>query len=88
MQLTYDEVIDILNLKYIPAKRTRYSLKPEIYHMSDINETFKHILTDNVKISVTIDAKKFKSNLKNNETLIFTNKSFFYTILGFTQSHF
>ena len=25
--------------------------------------------------------------MKTNQTLIFTNKSFFYTILGFTQSH-
>ena len=41
---------------------------------------------DNVKISVTINEKLFKSNLKINQTLIFTDKSFFYTILGFTQS--
>ena len=31
--------------------------------------------------------KKFKTNLKYNQTLIFTDKSFFHTILGFTQSH-
>ena len=30
---------------------------------------------------------KKKTNLKNIQTLIFTNKSFFYSILGFTQSH-
>ena len=47
----------------------------------------KHILPDNVKVSVTIDDIRLKSNLKNNQTLIFTNKSFLYTILGFTQSH-
>ena len=40
-----------------------------------------------MKISVTIDEKRYKSNLKNNQKLLFTNKSFFYTILGFTQSH-
>ena len=28
MQLTYDEIIDDLNLKYIPTKRTGYSLNP------------------------------------------------------------
>ena len=38
-------------------------------------------------MSVTIDDTRLKSNLKINKTLIFTNKSFFYTILGFTQSH-
>ena len=34
-----------------------------------------------------LDEKLYKSNLKINQTLIFTNKSFFYTIRGFTQSH-
>ena len=31
MQLTYDEIIDLLGLKYIPAKRIRYKLKTNIY---------------------------------------------------------
>ena len=39
-----------------------------------------------MKISVTIDDVRLKSNLKNNQTLIFTEKSFFHTILGFTRS--
>ena len=40
-----------------------------------------------MKISVTLDDVRLKSNLKTNQTLIFTEKSFFYTILGFTRSH-
>ena len=36
---------------------------------------------------MTIDKKRYKSILENNQTLIFTNKSFFYTISGFTQSY-
>ena len=40
-----------------------------------------------MKKSVTIDEKILKSNLKINQTLIFTDKSLFYPILGFTQSH-
>ena len=39
-----------------------------------------------MKISVTVDDVRLKSNLKTNQTLIYTNKSYFYTILGFTQS--
>ena len=35
MQLTYNETIDILDLKYIPTKRTGYSLNPGIYEVSD-----------------------------------------------------
>ena len=84
MQLTYDEIIDILDLKYIPTKRIGYSLKPTFYNVADLNNTLKYILPDNVKVTVTIDG--IKSNIKNNQTLIFTNKSFFYTIPGFTQS--
>ena len=64
-----------------------YSIEPNIYNVVDLNNTLKNILPDNVKISVTIDEKKYKWNLTINQPLIFTNKSFFYTILGFTQSH-
>ena len=87
MQLTYDEIIDVLDLKSIPTKRTEYSLNSGIYEVVDLNNTLKYILTDNVKISVTLDDIRLKSNLKTNQTLIFTEKSFFYTILGFTRTH-
>ena len=86
MRLSYDEIIDILDLKYVPTKRTGYSLNPGIYEIVDLNNTLKYILPDNVKVSVTIDDIRLKSNLQINQTLIFTEKSFFYTILGFTQS--
>ena len=79
--------MDILDLKYISTKRIGYSLNPGIYEVVDLNNTLKDILPDNVKVTITIDDIRLKSNLKNNQTLIFTKKSFFYTILGFTQSH-
>ena len=87
MQLTYDEIMDILNLKYIVTERTGYSLNRGIYEVVDLNKSLKYILPNNVKVNLTIDDIRLKSNLKNNQTLIFTNKSIFYTILGFTQSH-
>ena len=86
MRLSYDEIMDILDLKYIPTKRTGNSLNPGNYEVIDLNNTLKHILPENVKINITIDDIRLKSNLKTNQTLIFTEKSFFYTILGFTQS--
>ena len=86
MRLTYDEIIDILDLTYIPTKRTGYSLNPGIYEVIDLNNTLKYILPDNVEVSVTIDDIRLKSNLKANQTLIFTEKSFLYTLLGFTRS--
>ena len=87
MKLTYNEIIDILDLKYLSTKRISYSIEPNIYNVVDLNKILKNILPGNVKINVTIDERKYKTDLKNNQTLIFTNKSFFYTILGFTQSH-
>ena len=39
-----------------------------------------------MKVSVTIDDVRLKSYLKVNQTLIFTEKSFFHTTLGFTRS--
>ena len=62
-QLTYDEIIDILDLKNIPTKRTGYSLNPGIYEVADLNNTLKYTLTDNVKVSVRIDDVRLKSNL-------------------------
>ena len=86
MRLSYDEIIDIFDLKYIPTKRTGYSLDPGIYEVVDLNNTLNYILPNNVKVDITIDDVRLKSNLKINQTLIFTEKSFFYTMLGFTQS--
>ena len=53
MRLSHDEIIDILDLKYIPTKETGYSLDPGIYEVDDLNNTLKYILPDNVKVSVT-----------------------------------
>ena len=39
MQLTSDEIIDILDLKFIPTKRTGYSLNHGIYEVIDLNNT-------------------------------------------------
>ena len=86
MRLSHDEILDILDLKYIPTKRTGFSLNPGINEVIDLNNTLNYILPDNVRVSVTIDDIKLKSNLKTNQTLIFTEKFFFYTILGFTRS--
>ena len=77
MQLTYDEIIDVLDLKYISTERRGYSLNPGIYEVFDLNNTLYHILPDNVKVSITIDDIRLKSNLKINQTLIFTEKIFF-----------
>ena len=50
MQLIYDEIVDVPDLRYIPTKKTGYSLVPGIYEVVDLNNTLKHILPDNVKV--------------------------------------
>ena len=39
-----------------------------------------------MKVTITIDDTRLKSNIKINQTLIFTEKTFCYTILGFNRS--
>ena len=57
-----------------------------IYEVVVLNNSLKYILPNNLKVSVTIDDIRLKSNLQFNQTSIITEKSFFYTILGFTRS--
>ena len=46
--------------------------------MIDINNTLKYILPNKVKVNVTLDDVRLKSNVKTNQTLIFTEKSFLH----------
>ena len=48
----------------------------------------KSLLPGKVKVKITIDDVGLKSNLTTNKTVVFTKKSFSFTILGFTESHF
>ena len=52
MRLSYDEIMDKLDLNYIHTKRTGYSLNPGIYEVIDLNNTLKHILPNNVKVNI------------------------------------
>ena len=46
-QLTYDEIIDILGLKYIPTTTIGYALPPGMYEIVDINFMLKSLLPKN-----------------------------------------
>ena len=87
MQLSFDEIMDVLDIKCFPPKRTRCTLPVGMYEVSDINLMLKSLLPNIVKINITIDNIRLKSNLKKNQNLIFTKRSIFCTILGFTQNH-
>ena len=87
MQLAYDENMDILDIKCFLSKRTGFTLSKGVYRISDNNKALKNFLPDIVKVSITNDDVRLRSNLSINQTLIFTKRSIFYTILGFIQSY-
>ena len=79
-QLTSDEIIEFLDLKNFPTKRTGDSFNPCIFEVIDLNKTLKYISSDIVKIRITIDDIRLKLDLSINQTKIFTEKSFFIQI--------
>ena len=88
MQLTYDEIIENLELEDIPSKRKGYSLNPGIDEITYIKKSLTFFLPDNVKVTITIADIRLKSSSNNNHTLLCTKKSFFFhTISSFKQSH-
>ena len=86
LQLTYDEIIDILDVNYIPGSTTGYILPNRVYEISDNNLMLKSLLPNEVKVKVTIDDIRLGSNLTTIKTIRFTKRPSFYTILGFVKS--
>ena len=77
MQLTYPEVVEILDTKYVDASCTGYTLEPGIYEISDINIMLKSLFPDEVEVSNTTDDIRLSSNLTTNETIRFAEKIVF-----------
>ena len=51
-QLTHDEIIDILDLKYIPTTTIGYTLPPVIFEFIDISLMLKSLLPNEVKVKL------------------------------------
>ena len=58
-----------------------------MYQIIDINFMLKSLHPKEVKVNITIDNVRLKTNLTTNKTIKCTKKSFFYKILGFTNSY-
>ena len=78
--------MDVLNTKYTIATSIGYTLPPGIFEVPDINLIFKFLLPHVVKVNITSDDIRHRSNLSNNKTTRFTMKSSFYTVSVLTQS--
>ena len=63
LQLTYVEIIDILDVKFIAGSTIGYTLLPGVYEISDINLMLKSLFPGKVKINYTIDDIGLRSNL-------------------------
>ena len=61
-QLTYDEIIDTLELKHIPTTTIGHTLPPGMYEIIDNNFMLKSLFPKEVKINFTIDDVKLKTN--------------------------
>ena len=77
MQLTYDEKIDILDIKHIAGLTVEYTLSPSIFEVSDNNLMLKSLLPDYVKVNFTIDVIRLMSSLGTNQSKRHTKQSFF-----------
>ena len=77
MKLTYDEIADTLDVKYINGATIGYDLIPEIYEISDINLMLKSLLPNGVKVKITIDDSRLRSKLTTNKTVRLGEKCFF-----------
>ena len=64
-ELTYDEIIDILDLSNIPILTMGYTLPPDTHEIFDINLMLKSLLPNDVKVIFTNDYVRLKSNLTN-----------------------
>ena len=95
LQLRPENDIEI-HVKEVERSSTRKEIEKSgynlagIYEFSDINLLLKSLLPNKVKVEITIDDIRLKSNLTTSETIRFTKKSkksVFHSSLGFTQSH-
>ena len=55
LQITYDEVVDILNVEYKAGSTIGYILPPGVFKINDFNLILKSLLPNEVKMKNTID---------------------------------
>ena len=86
LKLTSDECIDISVVKYIAGSTIAYTIPPGVYEISDFSLMLKLLLPGKVKVNITNDDNRLKSNLIINKTIRFTEKNFLLFHL-FLSSH-
>ena len=87
MGLPYDGALDILDINNIGASNIGCTPPPALSKNSALDYMLKSLLPIEVRVFLTIDDIRLRSNSTTDKTIEFTKKSLFYTKLGFTQSH-
>ena len=69
LELTYDEIVDFLVVKYIAGPTMGYKLLLVIYETTDFNLMLKSLLPNKVKMNFTLDDGRLRPNLTTNKTI-------------------
>ena len=80
MESTYDEIVDILNVKYISGTTIGYVLPRGKYEISGLNSMINSLLRDEVKVNLTIDDIRLRTNLTTDKVINFTKIFFCFPI--------
>ena len=78
MGLTYDEFIDILDVKCITGSTVRFTTPPGLYEITDIKLMLKSLLSKMTKVEITVENIRLMTNLGTNKTIRLTQKIFFF----------
>ena len=71
MELTYDEIVDILDVKFIAGSTIGYTLPPGKNEITDIFLMLKSLVPNKVKAKNTIDNIRLKTNLTTEKKNIY-----------------
>ena len=63
MELTYREIEYILDMNFIEAPTTGYTLSPGIYEISDFNLIIQSLIPNDVRVKIIIDDIRWRPNL-------------------------
>ena len=86
-EITYDDFLDVLDVKYFAGSIFSNASQPSIYESSDIILMLKCLLHADTKANFKFDGNRLRWNITTNKAIKFPEKSFFYTLLGFFQNH-
>ena len=62
-EVTYDKIVDILDIQHIGASNFGYTPPPGIYEISYLNLILKSFFLNEVKVNITIDDIRLRVNL-------------------------